>query len=108
MRRLSLLLALLPLLLGACSTTHDPHAPRTITADEDGGEVQVKHGQRLRIELPKLGEYAWQRDQPHIPVVIQQQPPEGDSWMFTPVRSGKETLRFTMPQRTVTYEVTVP
>ena len=28
--------------------------------------------------------------------------------MFTPVRSGKETLRFAMAQRTVTYEVTVP
>lgn len=94
--------------LAGCSTTFDPHAPRTITAKEEGGDVRVKHGQRLRIELPKVGEYAWQRDEPQTPVVIQQQPPEGDTWMFTPVRSGKETLRFTMPQRTVTYEVTVP
>lgn len=95
-------------LLGACSTTWDIHKPRTISAGGDGGEVQVKHGQRLRIELPGAGKYAWQRQEPQTPVIIAQQPPEDDAWMFTPVRSGKETLRFAMPDRTVTYEVTVP
>ena len=96
------------LLIGGCSTTWDPHAPRTISVGEQGGEVQVKHGQRLRIQLANVGEHAWQREEPQTPAVIAQAPPEGDVWMFTPVRSGKETLRFTREQRTVTYEVTVP
>jgi len=104
MRRLLILL----LLLGGCSTTRDPHAPRTITVGQEGGEVQVRHGQRLRIRLPGIGEHAWQREEPEMPVVIAQGPPEADVWMFTPVRSGKETLRFATPQRSVTYEVTVP
>ena len=104
----SLAFAVLAAALAGCSTTHDPHAPRTVTAGDAGGEVEVKHGQRLRIELPGVGEHAWSREEPQTPVVIVQGPPEGDIWMFTPVRSGKETLRFSMPQRTVTYEVTVP
>jgi hypothetical protein len=87
-----------------CATTVDPHAPRTVVAGDAGGEVRVQHGQRLRIELPGVGNYAWSRE----PVVIAQGPPEGDVWLFTPVRSGKQTLRFAMAQRTVTYEVTVP
>jgi hypothetical protein len=95
-------------LLAACSTTMDPHAPRTIVAREDGGPVTVTHGQRLRIELPRLGEHAWTRDEPEHPVVIPQGPPETDAWMFTPVRSGEERLRFAMADRTVTYDVTVP
>lgn len=94
--------------LAGCSTTRDPHAPRTITVGEQGGAVQVQHGQRLRIELPGVGNYAWSREEPQMPVVIAQGPPEGDVWMFTPVRSGKETLRFAMAQRAVSYEVTVP
>lgn len=110
MKRLLAVLAFLSscVFLAGCSTTHDPHAPRTISAGDAGGEVQVKHGQRLRIQLPGLGNYAWSREEPRTPVVLAQGAPEGDVWMFTPVRSGKETLRFSMPQRTVTYEVTVP
>lgn len=96
------------LFLAACSTTFDPHAPRTVVAREQGGRVTVAHGQRLRIELPRVGEYAWTREEPQAPVVVPQGPPEGDAWMFTPVRSGAETLRFAMADRTVTYEVTVP
>jgi hypothetical protein len=96
------------LLLGGCSTTFDPHAPRTVLAGEAGGRVTVAHGQRLRIDLPGVGDYAWTREEPNIPVVIAQGPPVQNTWMFTPVRSGEETLRFTMPQRTVTYDVTVP
>ena len=91
-----------------CSTTFDPHAPRTVVAGEAGGEVSVQHGQRLRIELPGVGKYAWSCEEPQTPVVIAQEPPQGDAWMFTPVRSGKETLRFASAQRTVSYEVTVP
>ena len=105
MRRLALLA--FPL-LAACSTTMDPHAPRTVVAREAGGPVTVAHGQRLRIELPRAGEYAWAHDEPEIPVVVPQGPPEADAWMFTPVRSGSETLRFAMAERTVTYDVTVP
>ena len=101
------LLALVVLLSG-CATTWDPHAPSTIVARESGGPVTVKHGQRLRIDLPKVGDYAWTREEPQIPVVVPQGPPDADAWMFTPVRSGKETLRFAMAQRTVEYEVTVP
>jgi hypothetical protein len=96
------------LLLSGCATSWDPHAPSTIVAGEGGGPVTVKHGQRLRIDLPKVGEYAWTRDEPEIPVVVPQGPPEADAWMFTPVRSGSETLRFAMAQRTVEYQVTVP
>ena len=96
------------LFLAACSTTHDPHAPRTIVAGEGGGPVTVQHGQRLRIELPGVGAYAWTRDEPELAVVVPQGPPEADAWMFTPVRSGAETLRFAMANRTVTYDVTVP
>jgi hypothetical protein len=95
-------------LLSGCATTWDPHAPRTISVGDAGGAVRVQHGQRLRIQLPGAGDYAWQRDEPLIRAVVAQSAPEGDVWMFTPVRSGKETLRFTMPQRSVTYEVTVP
>jgi hypothetical protein len=102
------LVALAAALAAGCSTAHDPHAPRTVVAGEAGGEVRVQHGQRLRIELPNVGSYAWTREEPQMPVVIAQGPPEADAWMFTPVRSGKETLRFAMAQRTVTYDVTVP
>jgi hypothetical protein len=104
----AVLVALAAALAAGCSSTHDPHAPRTVVAGEAGGEVRVQHGERLRIELPKVGAYAWTREEPETPVVIPQGPPEGDAWMFTPVRSGKQTLRFAMAQRTVSYEVTVP
>lgn len=104
----SLAFAIVAVAIAGCSTTHDPHAPRTVTVGEAGGEVQVQHGQRLRIELPGVGSYAWTRDEPEIAVVVPQGPPEADAWMFTPVRSGSETLRFAMAQRTVTYQVTVP
>jgi hypothetical protein len=98
----------LAVFLSGCATTWDPHAPSTIVARESGGPVTVKHGQRLRIDLPKVGDYAWTREEPQIPVVVPQGPPNADAWMFTPVRSGTEKLRFAMAQRTVEYEVTVP
>lgn len=104
MRRVPAALALL--LLAACATSWDPHAPRTVVAGEQGGAVTVRHGQRLRIELPNIA--AWTRDEPEVVAVVPQGPPEADAWMFTPVRNGRETLRFAMAERTVTYEVTVP
>ncbi|HEX7054508.1 MAG TPA: hypothetical protein VF211_11310 [Burkholderiales bacterium] len=101
-------LVVLAALLAGCASGYDPHAPRTVVVGEAGGAVTVGHGQRLRIELPGVGEHAWRKEQPQTPVVIPQGPPQGDRWMFTPVRSGKETLRFAMAGRTVSYDVTVP
>jgi hypothetical protein len=94
--------------LAGCATTYDPHAPRTVVAGDAGGAVTVAHGQRLRIELPGVGAYAWTRNEPEMPVVVPQGPPEADAWMFTPVRSGSETLTFAMAQRTVKYDISVP
>jgi hypothetical protein len=107
MKRLALLALALGISCGGCSTTHDPHAPRTITADANGGQVQVKHGQRLRVVLPAGGD-DWRREEPEIMRVIPQAPLEGNVWMFTPVRSGRETLRFVSESRSVTYDVNVP
>ena len=105
------------ILLGGCSTTWDPHAPRTIVAPETGGEVTVKHGQRLQVKLPAAGQgMEWRTREPMTMVVLAETAPERDGRRMTPVRSGKETLRFEeMPergegaaQRAVSYEITVP
>ena len=96
----------------------DPHAPKTVTADDSGGEVSVDHGQRLRIRLPAdaASGYEWRRVEPQILMVIVEGPPGQDTWTFTPVRTGTETLRFeyrrpedesAAAQRAVTYEITV-
>ena len=110
--------AVLPLLLLAgCSTTWDPHAPSTIVAPETDGEVTVKHGQRLQVKLPAAGEgMEWRTREPMTMVVVAVAAPEPDGRRMTPVRSGKETLRFEeLPergegtaQRAVSYEITVP
>ncbi|MEA3193625.1 MAG: hypothetical protein QOD26_1958 [Betaproteobacteria bacterium] len=109
---------LLPLLfLAGCSTTWDPHAPRTIVAPETGGEVTVKHGQRLQVKLPAVAQgNEWRPREPITVVVLAETYPEPDGLRMTPVRSGKETLRFEevpvrgegAPQRSVSFEVTVP
>ena len=109
---------LLPLLLVAgCSTTWDPHAPKTVVAPESGGDVQVKHGQRLQVKLPTAGQgNEWRPREPMIMMVLAETAPEPDGVRMTPVRSGKETLRFDevplrgepTAQRSVTYQVTVP
>jgi hypothetical protein len=96
-------------LLAGCSTTWDPHAPRTITAPETGGDVTVKHGQRLQVKLPAAaagGE--WRTREPMTPVVIAEGAPAADGIRMTPVRSGEETLRFEDGERSVSYKVTVP
>ena len=104
-------------LLGGCSTTWDPHAPGTIVAPETGGEVTVKHGQRLQVKLPAAGEgMEWRTREPLTMVVLAETAPERDGRRMTPIRSGKETLRFEeMPERgageakrAVSYEITVP
>jgi len=109
---------LLPvLLLAGCSTTWDPHAPGNVTAPESGGEVTVKHGQRLQVKLPAAEEgNEWRTREPITMAVIAVAPPERDGVRMTPVRSGKETLRFEErplrgegdAKRVVSYEITVP
>ena len=96
----------------------DPHAPKTVTADESGGEVKLDHGQRLRIRLPAVSAPGndWRRVEPRILAVMAEGPRQGDIWMFTPVRSGQETLHLeygpvqepaAAPQRAITYIIFV-
>ena len=94
-------------LLGGCTFLRDPHAPRTITAGEQGGALRVVHGERLRILLPGEKNQEWRRVEPQIVAVVPEGPPQKDGWYFTPVRSGKETLRFESGERAVSYEITV-
>lgn len=103
--------------LGGCSTTWDPHSPGTVVAPETGGEVKVGHGQRLQVRLPAAGQgMEWRTREPMTGVVLAETYPEPDGLRMTPVRSGKETLRFEeVPvsgtadaKRVVSYDVTVP
>jgi len=105
------------LFLAGCSTTFDPHAPSTITAPESGGEVRVRHGQRLQVKLPAAAQgNEWRTREPVTVVVMAETAPAADGLRMTPVRSGNETLRFDevplrgegAAQRSVTYQVTVP
>jgi predicted secreted protein len=111
------LLAILGAALVAGCQSIDIHAPKTITAPEGGGELKVAHGQRVRIPLPAeaTGDgYQWRKRAPLVMTVIIEGPPEGNVWSFTPVRSGKETLRLELARpgeaearRTINYEVEV-
>lgn len=101
MKRLGVLAALL---LAACAS--DPHAPKTVVAGPQGGDVTVEHGQRLLFRLPADAD--WRRVEPEIPRVIPQGPRNADTWMFTPVRTGEENLTFASGEKKVTYRVTVP
>ena len=105
------------LLLAGCSTTWDPHAPGTVVAPEKGGEVSVDHGQRLRVKLPPAAQGAeWRHRQPPTLAVLAEGAADEEGLRMTPVRSGKETLRFEelpaggegAPLRVLSYEVTVP
>lgn len=108
-------IVLFALLAAGCSTTRDPHAPRTISVGESGGEVTVRHGQRLRINLPQSAGYEWAKSEPGVQVVIPEGPPNAGVWPFTPVRTGQQQLRFeyrregaqSAPEKVVAYEVTV-
>jgi hypothetical protein len=105
------------LIVAACSTTRDPHAPKTILAPGNGGSVTLSHGQRLRIPLaddPK-GVYAWRRIEPLLLAVVAEGPPTPQGFNYTPVRTGTEKLRFEYApasgqgeiRRTVSYEISV-
>jgi len=105
------------MLLVGCSTTRDPHAPKTIVAPPNGGSVTLSHGQRLRILLaddPK-GVYAWRRTEPVLLAVVAEGPPTPQGFYYTPVRSGSEKLRFDYGpvagdgpvRRTVSYDISV-
>ena len=116
MKRTALLSVLLVFAAG-CSTTRDPHAPKTVTARAEGGDVTLKHGQRLRIPLAAdpSGALEWHRVEPPIMAVVAQGAPDAQGFNFTPVRTGNESLRFEYrpvggegtPQKTVSYDITV-
>ena len=106
------------LALAGCSTAWDPHAPKTVTAQPEGGALTVKHGQRLRVALasdPASG-YEWHRVEPPIMSVVLEGPADAEGFRFTPVRSGEEKLRFEYrpvagqgsAERVVSYDITVP
>ena len=108
---------LLPLMLSACSTVWDPHAPGTTEAPETGGEVKVSHGNRLLVRLPAPAQgLEWRQREPMTMVVMAEGLPREEGLRMTPIRSGKSTLRFEeLPasgegtaQRVLSYEVTVP
>ena len=110
--------AILPLLLLAgCASPWDIHAPRTVVAPEKGGEVSVSHANRLLVKLPAAAQGSeWRRREPMTAAVMAEGPADEQGLRMTPVRSGKETLRFEelpvqgegAPQRVLSYEVTVP
>jgi len=104
-------------LLGGCTTPWDVHAPRNIAAPENGGEVSVPHGHRLVVKLPAPAQgNEWRLREPMTTVVMAEGLADAEGLRMTPVRSGKETLRFEeLPergdgaaQRAVSYEITVP
>jgi hypothetical protein len=102
--------------ISGCSTTWDPHAPKTVVAPEAGGEISLKHGQRLQVKLPTAAQGSeWRPREPMTMVVLAETAPQPDGLRMTPVRSGQETLRFDevpllgegAAARSVTYQVTV-
>ena len=105
-------------LAGCASRWGDPHAPKTVVADEAGGAVTVNHGARLQIPLVNdpAGAYEWRRVEPEILRIVLEGPPDAEGQHFTPVRSGEEKLRLEYrpvggegtAQRVVSYDVTVP
>ena len=108
----------LVVLAAGCSTTWDPHAPKTVTASGEGGPVTVQHGQRLRLPLATdpSANYEWRLAEPPVRAVLAEGPAGEQGLSFTPVRSGEEQLRLEYrpvsgdgaPQRIVAYDVTVP
>lgn len=109
--------SLLVLVAGGCARLFDLHGPKTVTASADGGEVTVRHGQRLRIPLAAdpQGAFEWRRVEPPIMHVVLEGAPDPNGVHFTPVRDGEQQLRFEYrpvsgegrPQRVVSYDITV-
>lgn len=90
--------------LAGCATgSLDPHRPKTIEAKAEGGDVRLDHGQRLRIPLGA----EWTRREPSIVAVLPQEAPQPDGQLFTPVRSGTETLVFQSAEKKVSYNIEV-
>ena len=103
--RLAALLSVVFLGSTGCATgSLDPHRPKTIEASADGGKLRLDHGQRLRIPL---GGSEWRRTEPPIVMVVAEGAPQPDSQMFSPVRTGQETLKFESGQKTVSYDIEV-
>ena len=112
-----ILFLILVFVVTGCSTTRDPHAPKTIVAGANGGSVTVNHGQRLRIPLAadRSGALEWRRVEPRIVAVVAAGAPDAQGFDFTPVRTGNEKLRFEYrpvtgdgaAQKTVSYDITV-
>jgi len=110
-------LSALAIVLAGCSTTWDPHAPKTVRAGDGGGSLSLKHGQRLYIPLAAdpNGGYEWHRVEPPVVVVVPDGPARPEGMQFTPVRTGSEKLAFEYrpvaggesAQTTVSYDVTV-
>ena len=103
--------------LAGCSTTWDPHAPKTVVAGAEGGSVSVKHGQRLRFPLAAADSaFEWRPVEPRIVAVMAQGAPDENGYFFTPVRSGNEKLVFEYrpvsgeraAEKSISYDVTVP
>jgi len=107
------------LTLGGCASSNrwDPHSPRTVVPNPEGGQITLQHGDRLRLPLvadPKSG-YEWRLAEPPIRMVMLEGPPTEYGINMTPVRSGDEHLRVEYrpiegagpAQRTVSYDVRV-
>jgi len=117
LRPAAILSVLLLAAVAGCSTTRDPHAPKTITARDSGGAITLNHGQRLFIFLPSdpASGLEWRRVEPMVMTVVPVGAPLPQGVWFTPVRSGSEKLRFDYrplsgeapAQKSVSYDVTV-
>jgi hypothetical protein len=113
MKKLALISALA---LGGCFTYWDPHATATIVAPEQGGDLRVPHGARLRVPLVAETGFEWHRVEPQTMMVVAEGPPDERGQMFTPVRTGEEKLRLEYrpidstadPKRVVEYNINVP
>jgi predicted secreted protein len=98
--------------------------PVRLTADNSGANVRLVHGQQMIVRLPRdpaMGDHEWALREPiSAPVKAEGAPVYGKSdetWTFTPVRPGKETLRLeyrrasqpdAQPAKVVSYNVAVP
>jgi predicted secreted protein len=111
------LLPLALLALAGCATGNlDPHRPRTIEAQAEGGSVSVKHGQRVHVPISAAESgYLWRMREPMVMAIVVEGPLAPEGLYFTAVRSGDEKLRLeyakagddTPAERTVTYDVSV-
>src|SRR5258708_17960486 len=98
--RLPALLSACLLVLGGCAGVNnftgvrDPHAPKTVWADEEGGAVTVNHGDRLRVPLATDPASGYERPRVEPPILRVgarcTRHPHGIN--ITPAPSGDEEL----------------